>query len=92
MDSFNLIELLKKKPISNPNLDFGINFNDLSVTSNDTATESSNPTGTSASNVNVTITDKTDEKNIKRQMAFKERINQMKINNLLSVKKKTKNS
>ena len=104
MDSFNLLELLKKKPISNPNLNFGIKLKDTGAMG--TSVTGTSVTGSSATSTSVTgssvtgassvtgttiaIKDKTDKNNIKRQMAFKERINQMKINNLLSVKKKPK--
>jgi hypothetical protein len=78
--SHKLVELLKKKPVSKPILKLGINLSDrpeMSQTSKTIAME-------------VKLSDKSDPENTKRELAFKERIRQMNLNNLRAIKIKPK--
>ena len=94
--SHKLVELLKKKPVSKPVLKLGVALSDKSDVSN---TGKSYKTGKKTSELDKTgttvkmeipLADKSDPDNIKRKLAFKERIRQMNFNNLRAVKMKPK--
>ena len=79
--SQNLMELLKNKPVSKTRLKIGVELSDKPLTS----------TTSNVFEMQVKLTDKSDPDNIKkREQSFKERIKQMKTNNLLTVKARPK--